>query len=65
MLRASLLSLALACIPALAQNQAIQVRVAAHQSLIRELRDDLSRYKPSHPQVTQSRSLIGVLEEQT
>lgn len=65
MLRASLLILTLACIPTVAQTSPeIQERVAAQQNLISELRKDLARYTPEHPQVPQSRSLINVLELQ-
>jgi len=46
-------------------SPAIQERVASQQNLIRVLRGDLERYKPEHPQVRESRALIGVLEEQS
>ena len=66
MLRATLLSLTLTSIPMFAQTSpAIQERVAVQQNLIRVLRSDLERYKPEHPQVSVSRALIGVLEEQS
>src|SRR5260370_41325253 len=66
MLRASLLTLMLACIPALAQTNAeIQQRIAAQQNLIRELNRDLAQYTPQPPQVRESRMLIGILEEQS
>ena len=66
MLRATLLSLTLASMPMVAQTSpAIQERVAAQQNLIRVVRCDLERYKPEHPQVRESRALIGVLEEQS
>jgi hypothetical protein len=65
MLRASLLSLTLACIPALAQTSPeIQERVAAQQKLIRVLSRDLARYTTESPQVPQLRAFISVLEEQ-
>jgi uncharacterized protein involved in exopolysaccharide biosynthesis len=63
--RSYLLALTLLCIPAIAQTPDIQARVTAQQNLIKELRDDLARYKPSHPQVSRSRALIGVLEGQS
>ncbi len=66
MLRASVITLTLACIPALAQTSPeIQERIAAQQNLIRELNRDLARYTPQHPQVRESRMLIGILEEQS
>jgi hypothetical protein len=66
MLRSSLLTLTLACIPALAQTSPeIQERIAAQQNLIRVLNRDLARYTPQHPQVRESRMLIGILEEQS
>jgi uncharacterized protein involved in exopolysaccharide biosynthesis len=65
MLRAPLLILTLACIPAVAQtSEEIQARVAAQQNLIRVLGDDVARYTPQHPRVPQLRALINVLEEQ-
>src|SRR5260370_35501019 len=66
MLRASVITLTLACIPALAQTiPEIQERIAAQQNLIRELNRDLARYTPQHPQVRESRMRIGILEEQS
>jgi hypothetical protein len=66
MLRALVLTLTLACIPALAQTSPdIQERIAAQQKLIRVLGQDLARYTPQHPQVRESRDLISVLEEQS
>jgi hypothetical protein len=65
-LRASLLSLTLASTSMFAQTSpGIQERVAAQQNLIRVLRSDLERYKPEQPQVSASRALISVLEEQS
>ena len=66
MLRASVLTLTLACIPALAQTSPqIQERITAQQNLIRVLNRDLACYTPQHAQVRESRMLIGILEEQS
>ena len=65
-LRASVITLTLVSIPALAQlSPEIQERIAAQQNLIRVLNRDLACYTPQHPQVRESRMLIGILEEQS